>query len=327
MATADQIIALLRSYSESDGTRFLSIATQIAAHEARGGRARNAVELRNLIDQIKEKQAVGKIGGAVPIARPRGELVDVLLASYPNTRISEMVLPPSTRAKLERVIIEHRKSSRLKEHGLRPRRKLLLVGPPGCGKTMTACALAGETKLPLFAIQLHGLLTKFLGETAAKLHSIFDAMCSSRGVYLFDEFDAIGGHRSAGNDVGEIRRVLNSFLQFLENDDSESLIVCATNHEELLDKALFRRFDDVVEYGQPSAEDVLRLMKTRLGRFRVVKVDWECIKGAAVGLSHADIAQACDDAAKNSIILGKKIITGEMLLNSMRDRTRSQIEG
>src|SRR5262249_62234212 len=109
---------------------------------------------------------------------------------------------------------------------------------------------------PLLGVRLDGLITKFMGETAAKLRLIFDAMTRTRGVYLFDEFDAIGGDRSLPNDVGEMRRVLNSFLQFLEADDSDSLILAATNHDELLDPALFRRFDDVIRYGPPTPERV-----------------------------------------------------------------------
>jgi len=98
-------------------------------------------------------------------------------------------------------------------HGLSPRRKLLLVGPPGTGKTLSASVLASELGIPLFQVRLDGLITKFMGETAAKLRQIFDATSQTRGIYFFDEFDAIGSQRGLTNDVGEIRRVLNSFLQ------------------------------------------------------------------------------------------------------------------
>jgi len=212
MATAEQVKALLKSYGEGNGEHFASVALQIAADAARGGKGQLAQQLRDLVDDIKRKQAAGKIGGAVPIARPTGELASLLSASYPQTRLSEMVLSRETGTALHRVLHEYRSQSRLREHGYSARRKLLLVGPPGCGKTMTASALAGELKFPLFSVQLHGLITKFMGETAAKLHLIFDAMTETQGVYFFDEFDAIGTDRGAKNDVGEIRRVLNSFL-------------------------------------------------------------------------------------------------------------------
>jgi hypothetical protein len=195
MATAEQVKALLKSYSEGDADHFLSVAMQMAAHAARSGKGKLAQDLRDLVDEIKKRQATGKISGAVPIARPTGELAGLLAVSYPKTRLTEMVLAETTRSELHRVISEFHHQDKLREHGLSARRKLLLIGPPGCGKTMTASALAGELKLPLFAVQLHGLITKFMGETAAKLNLIFGAMGQTRGVYFFDEFDAIGGGR------------------------------------------------------------------------------------------------------------------------------------
>ena len=122
-------------------------------------------------------------------ARPAGELADLLLATYPKVRLSEMVLSADTLSRLQRVLLEYRQQTRLREHNLSARRKLLLVGPAGCGKTMTSRALAGELKLPHLTVQLHGLITKYMVmETAAKLHLIFEAMNNTRGVYLFDEF-------------------------------------------------------------------------------------------------------------------------------------------
>ncbi len=320
MATAQQVKALLRSYSEGDAEHFVSVALQIAAHAARSGKGRLAQELRDLVDGIKEKQQSGKVGGAVPIARPKGELAGLLSATYPNTRLSEMVLGPATANALARVIREYRSQDKLRSHSLSARRKLLLVGPPGCGKTMTASALAGELKLPLFSVQLHGLITKYMGETAVKLHLLFDAMTETRGIYFFDEFDAIGADRGTKNDVGEIRRVLNSFLQFLEQDDSDSLILAATNYMAMLDEALFRRFDDVVHYTRPDANQVEALIRNRLHTFLGKQASWKSIRTAAAGLSHAEIARACDDAAKDCILTDRTKIDTKMLVAALEER-------
>ena len=267
MATADQVKALIRSHAERDDSRFYSIAMQVAARAARSGHGKLAQEVRDLVDRAREKAAdPSPSTGPKPrlLVQPRGELAGLLTVAYPKTRLATMALTEELGGRLNRVLVEQRQREHLGHHGLRPMRKLLLVGPPGTGKTMTAAALAGELGLPLFCIQLDGLITKFLGETAAKLRLVFESVESTRGVYFFDEFDALGGERAANNDVGEIRRVLNSFLQFLEQEESDSLIVGATNHQGMLDRALFRRFDAILEYGLPSGETLVSLMKSNL---------------------------------------------------------------
>jgi AAA+ superfamily predicted ATPase len=188
---------------------------------------------------------------------------------------------------------------------------------------MTASALAGDLKLPLFSVQLHGLITKFMGETAAKLHVIFSAMTETRGVYFFDEFDAIGSNRGAKNDVGEIRRVLNSFLQFLEQDESDSLIIAATNYVEMLDDALFRRFDDVVRYLYPSTEQIRVLIENRLRAFGLSRIQWSKVEAASEGLSHAELSRACDDAAKDCLLDARGKVTTNFLVAALSDRHRT----
>lgn len=320
MASAEQIKALLKSHAAGDDERFRAIALQIAARSAKKGDAQLAQELRSLVDQARRQPAPAGLPRAVPIARPAGELAGLVTASYPTTRLADMVLSDPIRKRLLAVIREYRKRDRLRHHGLAPKRKLLLVGPPGSGKTMTASALAGECELPLMFVQLHSLITKFMGETAAKLHLVFDAMVETRGVYLFDEFDAIGFTRSAQNDVGEIRRILNSFLQFLERDDSDSIVIAATNFVGMLDEALFRRFDDIIRYTLPDAAMVRALVENRLSSFDIAKLNWPRITKAATGLSHAEVTRACDDAAKGAVLEDKKGIESKMLEEPLRLR-------
>lgn len=320
MATAQQLKALLQSYSEADGEMFVSVALQIAAHEARTGKGKFASEIKRLVDEIKGKQRTAKLGGSVPIARPTGELATLLSATYPHTRLTEMVLAPEQRESLELVIREYRQQNKLREHGLSARRKLLLVGPPGVGKTMTSWALAGELKLPHFTVQLHSLITKYMGETAAKLFAVFEAMRHTRGVYLFDEFDAIGSMRAGSHDVGEIRRVLNSFLQFLEQDDSDSLIVAATNLEEILDGALFRRFDDVIRYRLPTEAELEDLIANRLAAFQIDSGELSQLASLAQGLSHAEICRACDEAAKVAVLDDRRKIARDDVQRAIRLR-------
>ncbi len=320
MATADQIKALIKSHLQADDDRFMAVAMQVAAHSARQGHGRVADEIRMMVDQAKAERR--KVARPVPIATPRGELAALLSVTYPDTRLSDMVLPDEVRTRFDRILREQRGRQKLLAHGLQPRRKLLLVGPPGSGKTMTAAALSGELRVPLYTLLLHGLITKFMGETAAKLRMVFDTLAENRGVYLFDEFDAIGGQRTVGNDVGEIRRVLNSFLQFLEQDASSSLIIAATNHPEVLDRALFRRFDDVIEYDIPPAKLALRVLQNNLASFDVRDMDWIAVVQAAEGLSSADMARACESAAKDAVLDDTLLVSTSSLVAALRERHR-----
>lgn len=324
MTSARHFVALLQSHLEGDDELFLTVAMQAAANEARQGHGKLAQQLRDLVDKSRARAQSGKRPerqrGPVPLAQPRGDLANLIAARYSETRLSSMVLAPALARRLGRVLTEQRQQHRLRSHGLRPRRKLLLLGPPGAGKTMTAAALAGELHAPLFTIVLDGLMTKFMGETAAKLRLVFDAVAETRGVYFFDEFDAIGAKRTERNDVGEIRRVLNSFLQFLEADDSDSLIIAATNHPELLDQALFRRFDDVIEYSLPDSGIAQRILENRLSSFKTKDVDWPVAVAAGVGLSQAEFALAAEDAAKQALLDDRETVTAEDLLSAIAER-------
>ncbi|MCX5647913.1 MAG: ATP-binding protein [Planctomycetota bacterium] len=324
MATAEQLKALVRSYTEGDEDRFFAVAMQIAAHAARTGKEKLAKELQALVDEAKKRRPLETRPRSVSIVRPDSALAGLVTASFPQTRLSDMVLSKVTRGHLDRVVLEYGEADRLFAYGLSPRRKLLLVGPPGSGKTMTASALAGELSLPLLTVQLHTLISRFMGETAAKLHLVFDAMSRTRGVYLFDEFDAIGGRRVATNDVGEVRRILNSFLQFLEQDGSGSIIIAATNLVGMLDEALFRRFDDVVRYDLPTTEMAKLLIQNHLAAFDVRNLAWDILLPGTRGLSHAEITRACDDAAKDTVLADRSAITTENLTAALAQRAHQE---
>jgi SpoVK/Ycf46/Vps4 family AAA+-type ATPase len=185
---------------------------------------------------------------------------------------------------------------------------------------MTANGLAGELRLPLFTIRLDGLITKLMGETAAKLRLIFDSLSETRGVYLFDEVDALAGERAHGNDVGEIRRVLNSFLQFLDQEGSPSLLVAASNHPQLLDRALFRRFDLMINYPLPTPEVARAVIRNRLATMGPRRCAWNRVDDAAAGLSHSEITIACELAAKEAILSGQQHVTTASLVAALLDR-------
>lgn len=312
MATAEQIKTLIRSHFSEQPEQFFTIALQVAAHEAKQGHQSLANEIRTLVDKAKARPA-----RVIPFTP---DLDHMVLTSEPKERLGVLVQSDEMSERIERILREYRQKAKLEKHGLSHRRKILLAGPPGTGKTLTAAVLAGELGLPLFTIMMDKIVTKFMGETSAKLRQIFDVIQERQGVYLFDEFDAIGGERSRENDVGEMRRVLNAFLQFIERNSSDSLIVAATNNPRILDQALFRRFDDVLYYHLPKKAEIERLIENRLGSFRSKKMHLEKSAKIAESLSHAEIAQACDDAIKETILADRKTVTATLLKQMLQER-------
>jgi SpoVK/Ycf46/Vps4 family AAA+-type ATPase len=311
MATAEQIKSLLRSHFDNDSERFFTISLQMAAHEARQGHIALAEEIKLLVEKNKSTRT--------RIITLQPDLSDLILQNQPDNRLPELIVNDSIKARISRLLNEYRQRTKIQQFGLENRRKLLISGPPGTGKTLTASVIAGELNLPLFTILVDKLITKYMGETAAKLRQIFEVIARQKGVYLFDEFDAIGAERGRENEVGEMRRVLNAFLQFIEHDKSDSFIIAATNNPGILDKALFRRFDDVLYYNLPEKEQIVQLIKNRLGTF---KGNYQIDKVAKEipALSHSDICQACDDAIKDAILDGKSKVGTETLLNMLKDR-------
>ena len=322
MASADQIKALLRSHVDGDDSHFLAVAMQVAAHEARLGHSRIAAEIREIVDDAKRgRSASWDRSAPAPIPRPRGELADLLDAEYPAVTLDHMALSGELRERLDRIVEEQEHAQRLRDYDLPIRRKVLLVGPPGSGKTMTAHALAGELGLPLFTVRLDGLITKYMGETIAKLRLVFDAMAEQRGVYLFDEFDSIGSDRGSGDDVGEIRRVLNAFLMYIERDVSLSLIIAATNHPARLDTALHRRFDDIIGLVEPTASLLEAAISSRLAVTAWAEaVDAAAVAQAAQGLSFSEAVRAVDEAVKDVVLERTETVTTEDVVRHLGAR-------
>lgn len=324
MSSSKQILALIKSRSEGDEEAFYSIALQIAASEARQGRRQVAEELRSEIDKARANQSRG---ASVPIqfASPRGNIEGLVEMRTPRFKLRDVVLASELMARFDDVLLQQRRRDWLREHGRVPSRRLLFVGPPGSGKTMTAEAVAGELQLPLFVIRLEGLITRFMGDTATKLRLIFDETRKRRGVYLFDEFDAVGGHRTATNDVAEMRRVLNSFLQFMEEGNStDSVILCSTNHPSLLDRALLRRYDQVLEFDAPTADQIKKLITSSIAPLKVRGLIWKRLLPEAQGLSQAEVVRAVDDAVKTAILDQRTVLVTEDILARLRERHAMQ---
>jgi SpoVK/Ycf46/Vps4 family AAA+-type ATPase len=311
MAKADYILSIIKSHYNNEPERFTTHALQIAAHEAKLGHTSLANEIKTIIDNAKEAKLKTKT--FTP------ELQGLIVENVPAVNLADMIASADIKEKIERIISEFVQRDKLRKYDLENRRKILLSGPPGTGKTLTASIIAHELNLPLYTILMDKMVTKFMGETSAKLRQVFDLIQQKKGIYLFDEFDAIGGERSRDNDVGEMRRVLNSFLQFIERDNSDSLIIAITNNKALLDQALFRRFDDVILYHLPDRKEKLALLKNRLSRFST-KVNFTQLLPNINGLSHAEISLACLDAIKETVLNEKQQMNNQIILKAIKDR-------
>lgn len=305
MATAEQIKSLVKAYIERNDDYFKTVVLQIAAHEAKVGHDNVARELKQQVDKItKNKTKIIQLSTTNPLFH----------TTMPSNKISELVASDEIHNKITRILNEYRNKNKLYSFGLANRRKILLEGIPGTGKTMTASIIASELSLPLYVIQMDKLVSKFMGETSVKLRQVFDHVYSETGVYLFDEFDAIAADRNLDNEVGEMKRILNSLLQFIEQDNSQSIIIAATNNKRLLDQALFRRFDDILHYDLPNVKEIKLLMENRLLSYDSNIIITSMAVESAKGLSQAEIVRVCDDVIKTSILTNSTITSKQIIV-------------
>jgi SpoVK/Ycf46/Vps4 family AAA+-type ATPase len=278
-----------------------------------------------LVPKHEVLSPVAALNGNLPRDKERNALLIELCE--PRRELRELVLCPSVRQTLERIVLERRKEELLGAHGVRPVSKVLFCGPPGCGKTVGADALAHELYLPLATVRFDAVVSSYLGETAANLRKVFDFARSRPMVLFFDEFDAIGKHRTASDEHGELKRVVNSFLQMLDSFRSETLTLAATNHQGLLDSALWRRFDEIVVFPKPTREEIETLL---CRQFRQITVSQSLSLGDAArnleGFSHADVERAAQDTIKQTLLHEKDRVEPDVLSAAVaRQRERLAI--
>jgi len=316
MTTLAQVTALVAAHANRDHTRFRAITLQIAAHLSSKSE-RGADQLRKLVEH---PQAV--------LLRPLPSANGLISMPSELSTLDDMVLAPQVRDRLDRVMLEQTRKLDLLASGLRPASKLLFTGAPGCGKSMAARALAHAVGLPMFRVELHEVIASHLGETAGKLAKVFEHVRTMPAVYLFDEFDAIGAERSSlGSEAAgaEMRRVVNSLLQFVEDDRSDSLIVAATNHAQMLDSAIFRRFDETIAFPFPAQDEVVTLVQRALGDVNAGQFDFDAIHAAAAEpeLGHADVCAALARVRKDHVLAGTPIDTAHIVAAIARRRCGS----
>jgi len=264
--TAESVRKLLIAHFKGDEMAFRKAAEDYVEEERRKNHHVLANELERLIansnGSLKSRTAVLSLLGMQNGDLPKDKDRDVVLVDVCEAQreLTDLVLSNELRKAIARIVEERRASDLLGTHGIRPAGKLLFCGPPGCGKTVAAEALARELYLPLATVRFDAVVSSYLGETAANIRKVFDFARPRPVVLLFDEFDAIGKHRTAEDEHGELKRVVNSFLQLLDGFRSDTLTIAATNHQGLLDSALWRRFDEILFFAKPDAEQILELL-------------------------------------------------------------------
>lgn len=292
---------LFRAYREGDELAFRRAAQEIIDEEE----AKQHVALARDLRRILVAGASTPIGEGVQLPAPpmdrEGEwpLADV---RHAERTFADLVLKGDLVERLEVLVDEFRRWPELERHGIPRRQRILLYGPPGCGKTSAAEAIAHEAGLPLMVVRLDAVVSSYLGETASNLHRIFDYARSGSWVILFDEFDALGKARDDPSEHGEIKRVITAFLQLLDGFRGQSLLLAATNHERLLDSALWRRFDEVLEFPKPTVHQTRKLLRQALRPVASRGLDIDAAAGQLRGLPHAAAEKVAWDARRFALL-------------------------
>jgi hypothetical protein len=333
MTQVERLMALFRAFRERDEESFYRAADAIIADELAANHHVQARELQRALATKRDTPSRPAAGlSQLPRDRRHGE--PLVLLQEPSLDSQRLMLVNGAQIQLTRVVEEVSLSHKLAKHGLRPKSRLLFWGPPGCGKTMTAHWLAHQLGLPIGIVRLNSLITSFLGETATHIQRVFDMAQSTPMVLLIDEADAIAKERDDRNDVGELKRVVNSLLQAIDSfRPSQSIIIAASNHQYLFDDALWRRFDDIVFFPPPAPSEIIQFVSRMLNGVTLTG-NLETAARAMTHLSYAQIEQTIIEVLKSMVLQDKTHITAaeitaqakgyKRLLKTARQRSPSK---
>lgn len=326
---ADILRRVVRAIADGSQSDLDRLAGKIVESERKTGHMKLAAELDAILKQPKPKRQPSATIAPdfertlkdLPLSRRHGETLATLI---PNEHLEHhMVLPGAVEQRFARIEAEYAARDRLRIFGLKPRKTVLLYGPPGCGKSLGAKRLAWNTGLPLMKVRFDVLISSFFGESAQNLHSIFSAAKEKPCVLLLDECDFIARSRTSSKDIGEVSRIVNSLLQLMEEYDAPGLLVATTNLESALDPALFRRFDDVFAIPLPGPAEIAKLLKLTLSTVRFEEpIHWDLLVSKLNGSSAAMVVKAAQDAAKAVVLAGGKVLTHGMLVQAIDELQR-----
>jgi SpoVK/Ycf46/Vps4 family AAA+-type ATPase len=320
---------LIKTGAEGHHEAFRQVSEEVIRQE----RSKNHHLLANDLEKILYGRAnsVKKIpftlNDNLPKDREHG--IPLLQIKEPTRRLEDVVLSDENSSLLEEILQELHRSEVLKSYGLYPVDRLLFCGPPGCGKTLTAEVVASELGLTLSIVRIDSVVSSYLGETASNLRQVFDFISTVPMVVLFDEFDALGKERDDTAEHGELKRVVNAFLQMLDSYEGKSLLIAATNHDQILDSAVWRRFDEVLVFDMPNIEQLRRLLSVKLrGIRREFEIEEAEFVSQLKGMSHADVERVLRRGIKDMIFSGKEFLSERNVQSAIRreDARRARLQ-
>ncbi len=316
MATSDHIRALLRAFTKRDDPAFLDAAKELIAEEQQKGHKLLAEDLSRILHNGDPRPSTCPVPSDVPMDKERG--LPLAHVERPDYGWDRLVLNDRVEFTLKGIVEEFRKREVFSSYGIGPKRKLLFFGPPGCGKTITARVIAGVLDLPLLYVRFDSVVSSYLGETAANLRKVFDYAQRGHWVVLFDEFDAIGKARDNHFEHGELKRVVNTLLQLMDGFTGDSLLIAATNHHKLLDKAIWRRFDEICCFDYPTVKERAKLLLRFLAGFHHPGIDAGHLARRMTRMTGDDIERVCIDSIKMAIMDGRSELSNNDLLQGLR---------
>ena len=306
MARADLLKKLFSSFKHDDRELFYKIANEIIEDERKKNHGILADDLKLILNgSFQSPRTVSSFAINTPKDSDKdAPLVEVI---YPDKYFADLITTDEKIAQLEEVVKEFNNWDVLVSNGVFPTRRVLFYGPPGCGKRLAAQTLAAEIGIPVLYVKFDALISSYLGETSSNIRKVFEYAKNDSWVIFFDEFDAIGRSRSDASEHGEIKRVVNAFLQQIDNYKGRSLIVAATNYEQSLDYAIWRRFDETIRFDMPTNEEKLKLFSLKIKKFKGPVHTFEQYLNNMKQFSHADIEKTSQIIMKQCILKGKKI--------------------
>jgi len=296
MARSDLIVDMVEAQRRGDEARFRLLVETLIAEERSNQHHLVADRLSELIT------TAGSSG--LPVRDDAAQRVsDLLHEIIPRRRLRNLQLSTGVAEAAAEVIEEHHRSELLRSHSIEPRNRILLEGPPGNGKTSLAEALAAETMVPFYAVRYEGVVSSFLGETAGRLDHVFEFARTRRCVLFFDEFDTIAKERADTHETGEIKRVVSTLLLQIDRLPSHVIVVCATNHGELLDRAAWRRFQLRLVLGPPSRAEATQFLETVRGRLGgELGLAPRTLADRLHGASYAELEQFAQDVRRRYVL-------------------------